>query len=138
MRVLRLTASTEKEILGARRASSRDAARIATRIVQDVQRRGDAALFSWTKRFDRVGLNSRTVWVSRTEFADARKNVSRKFLAAIDHAARNIRAVARRQKPQEWSFDVEPGVRAGQIVRPIESIGCYLRAGDFPLYPHCS
>jgi histidinol dehydrogenase len=133
MRILQLTAATEKKLLSARRASSRDAARISARIVEDVQRRGDTALFSWTKRLDRVALNSRTVWVSRAEFADARKNVSREFLAAVDHAARNIRTVARRQKPEEWSFDVEPGVRAGQAVRPIESVGCYLPGGRFSL-----
>lgn len=133
MRVLRLTAATEKRLLGARRASSGDAARVAARIVRDVRRRGDAALFSWTKRLDRVALNLRTVWVSRAEFADARKNVSREFLRAIDHAARNIRAVARRQKPAEWSFDVEPGVRAGQIVRSIKTVGCYLPGGRFSL-----
>jgi histidinol dehydrogenase len=133
MRVLRLTGATERKLLAARRVSSRDAERVAERIVRDVQRRGDAALFSWTNRFDRVALNSRTVWASRAEFADARKNVSREFVDAIDHAARNIRAVARRQKPEEWSFDVEPGVRAGQIVRPIESVGCYLPGGRFSL-----
>jgi histidinol dehydrogenase len=133
MRLLRLTAATEKKLLAVRRAISRDAARIAGRIVQSVQRRGDAALFAWTKRLDRVALNSRTVWASRAEFADARRNISREFLDAIDHAARNIRAVARRQKPQEWSFDVEPGVHAGQIVRPIESVGCYLPGGRFSL-----
>jgi histidinol dehydrogenase len=133
MRVLRLTGATERKLLASRRSSRRDAARIAARIVQDVQRGGDAALFSWTKRLDGIALNSRTVWVSRAEFADARKNVSREFLGTIDHAARNIRAVARRQKPEEWSFDVEPGVRAGQIVRPIESVGCYLPGGRFSL-----
>ena len=30
-------------------------------------------------------------------------------------------------------FDVEPGVRAGQIVRPIETVGCYLPGGRFSL-----
>jgi histidinol dehydrogenase len=133
MRVLRLTAATEKKLLAARRASSRDAARIAARIVQDIQHGGDTALFAWTKRLDHVALNSRTVWASRAEFADARKNISREFLDAIDHAARNIRAVAQRQKPQGWSFDVEPGINAGQIVRPIESVGCYLPGGRFSL-----
>ena len=133
MRVLRLTSAVEKKLLGARRASGRDAVRVAAGIVRDVQRRGDAAVFSWTERLDRVALNARNVWASRAEFADARKNISREFLAAIDHAARNIRAVARRQKPSEWSMDVEPGVRAGQIVRPIETVGCYLPGGRFSL-----
>ena len=107
--------------------------RIASRIVSDVRRRGDAALFAWTKRLDHLALNSKSVWVSRAELSSARKRVSREFLAAMDHAARNIRAVARRQKPQEWTIQVEPGVRAGQHVRAIDTVGCYLPGGRFSL-----
>lgn len=133
MRILRLTSTVEEKLLASRRTSGRDAERDARRIVEDVRKRGDAALFAWTKRFDRIALTTRNVWVAAAEFAVARKQVSREFLAAIDHAARNIRAVARRQKPQEWTFEVEPGVRAGQRVRPLDSIGCYLPGGRFSL-----
>jgi histidinol dehydrogenase len=133
MPIVPLTGAAARKVLASRRASSRDAERVAARIVADVRRRGDAALFAWTKRLDRVVLGPRNVWVSRAEMAAARKSVSREFLAAIDHAARNVRAVARRQKPQEWSFEVEPGVRAGQRVRPIDSVGCYLPGGRFSL-----
>ena len=133
MRVLSLTPAVEKKLLASRRASNREAERVAARIIADVRRRGDAALFSWTKRLDGVALNARSVWVSKAEFAEGRRSVPRNFLAAIDHAARNIRAVARRQKPQEWTIEVELGVRAGQRVRPIESVGCYLPGGRFSL-----
>lgn len=133
MRILPLTEAMKKRLLASRRASGPEAARIAARIVEDVRRRDDAALFAWTKRLDRIALGPRSVWISRAEFSTARKKASREFLAAIDHAARNIRAVARRQKPQEWTIEVEPGVRAGQRVRSIESIGCYLPGGRFSL-----
>jgi histidinol dehydrogenase len=133
MRIVTLTGAAARKLLASRRASSRDAERVVARIVADVRRRGDAALFAWTKQLDRVALSPRNVWVSRAEMAAARKSVSREFLAAIDHAARNVRAVARRQKPQEWSFQVEPGVRAGQRVRAIDSVGCYLPGGRFSL-----
>jgi len=133
MPILRLTKAAEERVLASRRASSRDAERVAARIVADVRRRGDAALFAWTKRFDRVTLNARNVWVSEAELRAARKRVSREFLSALDHAARNIRAVAERQKPQDWTIEVEPGVRAGQRVRAIESVGCYLPGGRFSL-----
>jgi histidinol dehydrogenase len=133
MRVLPLTSANEEKVFASRRASSRDAERIASRIVADVRRRGDAALFSWTKRFDRVSLTPRTVWVPPAELSAARQSISKDFLAAIDHAARNIRAVARRQKPREWMIEVEPGVRAGQRVRAIDSVGCYLPGGRFSL-----
>ena len=133
MRVLRLTKAAEDRVLASRRASSRDAERVAARIVADVRRRGDAALFAWTKRFDRVTLTARNVWVSDAEIRAAQKRVPKEFLAAVDHAARNIRAVAERQKPQEWTIEVEPGVRAGQRVRAIDSVGCYLPGGRFSL-----
>src|SRR5580693_2797334 len=126
MRIVQLTDAVEKKLMASRRATGHDAETIASRIIADVRRRGDAALFSWTKKFDRQTLNSKSVWISRAELADASKKVSPEFLAAVDHSARNIRAVARRQKPQEWAVRVEAGVRAGQLVRPIERIGCYL------------
>jgi len=133
MRVLPLTSAVEEKVFASRRASSRDAERVAAGIVEDVRRRGDAALFAWTKRLDRVALTPRSVWVSRKDLAAARKQISKEFLAAIDHAARNIRSVARRQRPQEWTIEVEPGVCAGQRVRAIDSIGCYLPGGRFSL-----
>ena len=133
MRVLPLTDATARRVLDSRRAVSRDAERVALRIIADVRRRGDQALFAWTKRFDRIALGPRSVWVSGPELAAARKSVSRDLLAAIVHAARNIRAVARRQKPQEWSVEVERGVRAGQSVRAIDSAGCYVPGGRFSL-----
>ena len=106
---------------------------MAARIIADVRKRGDTELFAWTRKFDGVALDRKTVWVSRAEMKAALKQVPREFLAAIDHAAKNIRAVARQQKPKEWMIEVEPGVRAGQIVRPIESVGCYLPGGRFSL-----
>ena len=93
----------------------------------------NAALYYWTKRFDRIALERRDVWVTRDELRSATQRVSAEFLKAVDNAERNIRAVARRQKPQEWSLEVEPGVRVWQRVRPIETVGCYLPGGRFSL-----
>lgn len=133
IRILPLTESTGKKFLDSRRASSRQAARVARRIVENVRRRGDAALFAWTERLDHLQLTSRTVWVPCAELEKAHASVSPELLSAIRHAARNIRAVAQKQVPQEWIIEVEPGVRAGQRVRPIDSIGCYLPGGRFSL-----
>ena len=133
MRVLPLTKLTESKLLAARRDSSRAAEPVAARIIADVRKRGDAELFAWTRKFDGISLDGKTVWVSRAEMKAAAKKVPSEFLAAVDHAAKNIRAVAKRQKPQEWAFEVEKGVRAGQIVRPINSVGCYLPGGRFSL-----
>jgi histidinol dehydrogenase len=133
MRVLRLTRAIEEKMLAQRRGSDVVAERAAARIIQDVQLRGDAALSYWTMRFDGLPLRRSSIWVSRDEMRSASRRVSAAFLDAVDHAARNIRAMARRQRPQEWTLEVEPGVRASQRVRPIETVGCYLPGGRFSL-----
>jgi histidinol dehydrogenase len=48
-------------------------------------------------------------------------------------AQANIRAFAEAQKPKEWSIAPAAGVTTGQIVRPLESVGCYVPGGRYPL-----
>jgi histidinol dehydrogenase len=133
MRILQLTPALEKQLLHARQQRDVAAERVAARIVSDVRRRGDAALFAWAKKLDAVDLRSHGVWISRREMNAARANVGADFLAAVQHAERNVRRVAEKQMPQPWNLQVEPGVNISQIVRPIESIGCYIPGGRFAL-----
>jgi histidinol dehydrogenase len=133
MRILRLTAVVEQELLRARQWRDVEAERVAARIVRDVQRRGDAALLAWAKKLDGVELRRGGVWISRSEIRAAVQAVSAEFLRAVRHAARNVRRVAERQMPRDWTIEVEPGVRVGQAVRPIETIGCYIPGGRHAL-----
>ena len=126
MRILNLTPVVERQLLRARQTRDTQAERVAARIVRDVRHRGDAALQAWTKKLDGVDLRRQPVWISRREIQNATKSVSPTFLRAVKHAARNVRRVAERQLPQPWMLEVEPGVRIGQSVQPIESIGCYI------------
>src|SRR5215472_9309808 len=91
LKVARLTKGAEEMVFASRRESSREAERAAARIVADVRERGDAALFAWTARFDQR-IDARSLWVSAAELKKAQAAVDKDFLAAIDHAARNIRA----------------------------------------------
>ena len=129
MRILELTAATEKKLLSARLAHDARAERVALRIASDVRRRGDSALFGWAKTLDGSEVTSRTLWISQTQIHDAYRRVSPDFLVALRKAGRNIRRVAEQQLPKPWSLRVEPGVRIRQMVRPIESIGCYVPGG---------
>jgi histidinol dehydrogenase len=133
MRIVQLTSAVEKKLLRARRHRDLQAERVAARIVGDVRRRGDAALFSWTKKLDRVDLRGNVVWILRSAMRAAANSVSTEFLRAVKHAARNVQRVAEQQMPRPWTIEVEPGVRVGQIVRPIETIGCYIPGGRHAL-----
>jgi histidinol dehydrogenase len=129
MRIVKLTPAVERQLLQARQHRDLEAERIAARIVGDVRRRGDLALSAWSKKLDGVNLRGDDVWISRNEMQGAVRGVTREFLRAVEHAARNVRRVAEKQLPRPWKMEVEPGVSIGQIVRPIETIGCYIPGG---------
>jgi histidinol dehydrogenase len=133
MRIVRLTPAVERKLLRARQEHDAEAEGIASKIVGDVRRRGDAALSAWVKKLDGIDLRRESLWISGGEIRAARKQVSRDFLRALEHAARNVRRVAEKQLPKPWTIEVEPGVRIGQLVRPIEAIGCYIPGGRFAL-----
>jgi histidinol dehydrogenase len=133
MRILKLTPAVERNLLRARHERDRRAERIAAKIIADVRKGGDAALFSYAKKFDGVDLSRSGVWISRREINAARKQVSAEFLSALRRAERNIRRVAEKQLPLPWSLKVERGVTVSQLVRPIDSIGCYIPGGRFAL-----
>jgi histidinol dehydrogenase len=133
MRILRLTSAVEKTLFEARQERDAEAGRIASKIVGDVRRRGDAALFTWAKKLDGIDLRREGLWVRESELHAARKNIRAEFLCAVEHAARNVRRVAEKQLPKSWTLEVEPGVKIGQMVRPIESIGCYVPGGRHAL-----
>lgn len=133
MRILTLTKEVERRLLAARETRDVEAERIAARIVADVRRRGDRALFAWAKKFDGARLTPRTLWIGKAEMRAARRAASREFLKAVEHAARNIRCVARKQLPRPWMLEVEPGVRIAVKVSPLDRVGCYIPGGRFSL-----
>lgn len=133
MRILRLTPKAEAALLQARQMHDREAYRVASRIIADVQRRGDRALAEWSKKLDGIDLAKSGLWISKKEMAAARRRVDRKFLRAVEHAAKNVRRVAERQLPRNWQLRAEPGIEICQLVRPLDSIGCYIPGGRFAL-----
>jgi histidinol dehydrogenase len=134
MRILKLTDGVAARFLTRRRMHDAAAETIAAQILADVRRHGDTALFRWTKRLDGAALNPRTLWIGRAEFRAAEREVSRELRKAIHSAARNIRRVAQMQRPRSWTIAVQPGVRVGQRVTPLENIGCYVPGGRFSLF----
>lgn len=133
MRVFALTPAIERKLLCVRRKADAQAERTSARILADVRQRGDAALFAWTHKLDGVTLDKNCVWVTRKEKEKTLREAPRALREAIDHAAHNIRRVARRQRPENWSMEVEPGVEVRQRVLPLEAVGCYVPGGRYSL-----
>lgn len=133
MRILALTSRLEEKLLAARQRRDARAEAVASRIVGDVRRRGDAALFAWSWRLDDIRLTPKRLWVRASDRRAGVRAIPKELHSALDHAARNIRRVAEEQLPRPWSIAVEPGVRVGQRVKAIDTIGCYIPGGRFSL-----
>jgi histidinol dehydrogenase len=133
MRILKLTAKSEAGLLRLRQAHDKLAYRAAARIVSDVQKRGDRAVEDWSRKLDGTDISGSGLWISKKEMAAAKGRVDKQFLRAIEHAAKNVRRVAERQLPRDWNLRIESGVSIRQLVRPLESVGCYIPGGRFAL-----
>ena len=101
------------------------------KIVDEVRRNGDAALLKYARQFD--GLNRpQSVRVCDSEIKDAWKRAPAQLQTALRKAAKNIREFCEWQKPKAWTKP-RSGISLGQLIRPLDSVGCYVPGGRFPL-----
>lgn len=103
----------------------------AAKIIGDVRKSGDTALLRYARKFD--GFAGTNLRVNESRIGAALEQVTPEFRSALKTAAGNIRRFCEWQKPQEWIRDVQPGMRLGQLVRPLASVGCYVPGGRHPL-----
>jgi len=102
------------------------------RIVANVKKNGDPALRRYAEKWD--GLNPKQGFrVPEAELEQAWNAVPEQFKQALKTAAANIRQYCEWQKPQPWRNAVSPGIQVGQVVRPLQSAGCYVPGGRYPL-----
>jgi histidinol dehydrogenase len=102
------------------------------RIVSNVRRNGERALRRYAARWDGLASGEPTR-VPEADLHDAWRRTAPELREAITQAAGNIRRYCEWQKPQEWRREIHPGVCVGQLVRPLESVGCYVPGGRYPL-----
>jgi len=95
-------------------------------ILEDVYENGDRALRRYTEQFDGVRLDD--LKVSEREFKEALASVEPEFLVALKEARGNIEDFHRKQSQGGWEHEKD-GIKLGQLVRPIGSVGCYIPGG---------
>lgn len=138
MRIVKLNAETKKDLLKnlLKRSPSNfgNYAEIVQGIVDDVRDNGDAALFSYTKKFDKADITADNVKVTQEEIDYAYTQVSPELLDVIRKAKKNIWEYHEKQKQYSW-FDSKPnGTLLGQKVTALASVGVYVPGGK-AVYP---
>src|SRR5689334_20014108 len=115
--------------LAAKREVSADVEAAARAIVDDVARRGDAALLEATAKFDRLRLEASGLRVTAAEIEAATKACEPATLDALKLARDRIETYHRRQLPQDERFTDALGVELGWRYTAIESAGLYVPGG---------
>ncbi len=112
--------------------SVKDIETTVTKIFDDIQLNGDAAIKKYTSFFDEVDLTD--FEVSQSEISSAIQLVSPQLKKAIEVAKNNIEKFHIAQKTKIVSVETMEGVLCWQEKRPIQKVGLYIPGGTAPLF----
>jgi sulfopropanediol 3-dehydrogenase len=104
-----------------------------TGILEDIESRGETALREISERFDK--WNPPAFRLSEREIEDCVSQLSRRNIDDIKFAQAQIRNFAQAQRSSMKDVEVEtlPGVVLGHKNMPVDSVGCYVPGGKYPL-----
>ena len=131
IRILSVKDTSPEEIF-ARAENTVDVSAVVREIIADVRAKGDEALFTYSRKFDKNDLKE--LAVSEAEWEEGLAAVSPELKGIIERAAINIRAFHEAQQRTGFVLNDKPGVMTGQRILPIEKVGLYI-PGGLAAYP---
>lgn len=138
MRTVRLTKESTKDILeNLLKRSPNNYGKFESAvadILAQVKEKGDEALFSFTREFDKVDITPETIRVTEEEIQEAYQAVDASLLEVIKKALVNIRSYHEKQRQNSWFTSTENGTMLGQKVTPLNRVGVYVPGGK-AVYP---
>jgi histidinol dehydrogenase len=118
------------ELVAVDTASDREIERAAEAIVEDVRRRGDAAVLEHTNRFDRLQAASvAALQIAPGDLQAALEALPLQTRAALEEAARRVQAFHERQRDAGFMVVEDDGTQVGQRVTPLDRVGVYVPGG---------
>jgi histidinol dehydrogenase len=120
-------------ILAVRQQRDSDVTQTVEHIIDEIKRKGDEAVFAFTKKFDTVELSASTVKIPKKEVLSQAKKIQPALKAAIDLAAERITAYHEKQCRKGFSIKTPEGTLR-QIIRPLNRVGLYVPGGH-TVYP---
>ena len=127
MEILKYDKETVDDLIKRSQADVNEVLNIVSDILKDVNENKDEAVKRYTAKFDKAELDD--LQVCEDEIKEAYDNLDKTLIEALERASLNIEKFHKAQIPKEWSMEVDDGITAGQIIRPINSVGCYIPGG---------
>ncbi|MFA0834498.1 MAG: histidinol dehydrogenase [Methanobacterium formicicum] len=132
MKTVKINDENIGQLLGRSQIDSDSVMNIVNNIISDVKKNGDESVHQYTEKFDGVDLDD--FLIKEEELKESLSKIEDELVRSLKQSASNIRKFHQAQLPQEWSMEVDEGITAGQIVRPLERVGCYIPGGR-AVYP---
>ncbi|WP_372740375.1 histidinol dehydrogenase [Neptunomonas sp.] len=99
-------------------------------ILSEVKQQGDAAVVSYTNRFDLTTVSSMSeLELSSDRLAAALTTLPQAQRTALEKAAQRIRQYHEKQKSDSWQYTEADGTMLGQKVTPLDRVGLYVPGG---------
>jgi histidinol dehydrogenase len=99
-------------------------------IISQVIKSGDAALTKLTERFDKARLTAKDLLVTPREIEEAYKAVGKEQVAALKFMKNKVSALEKLALKQVGFKTSRIGITVQSVLRPIESVGCYVPGGQ--------
>lgn len=101
-------------------------------IARDVKQNGNEAVKKYSKQFDNEDLE--TFLVTNGQILDAYKKVDRNTIKAIQKSINNVKKFSEKQLKSIKNLKTKiDGNELGHKIIPLESVGCYIPGGNYPL-----
>lgn len=99
-------------------------------ILDNVKRRGDAAVLDYTRQFDKLDAKSLAdLEIPQAKLEAAFINLAPEAKAALQAAAERVRVYHERQVQQSWSYTEADGTLLGQQITALDRVGLYVPGG---------
>jgi histidinol dehydrogenase len=111
--------------------ASEDASIVGTvsDIIDNIRQQGDAALVSYTEKFDQWPVSADDLLVDAKQLESAWDGLPDEQKTALRTAADRVRAYAEHQKLHSWGFEDEFGNTLGQKITALDRVGVYVPGG---------
>lgn len=105
----------------------------ARQIIDEIRKRGDAAIAEFAEKFDRAKLTPAEFQLPLDEARKIAAELSNADKLAIRRALKQVQQFAKLTRPRNWMMGVRSGVKVGEKFTPMERVGVYIPGGTAPL-----
>ena len=119
-----------KKLLAFDSDGNEEIVKTAHEIVSSVRKDGDKALLEFTKKFDRISINSvQGLEINQNELSEALDKIPHNTRESLELAAKRIYDYHLKQKSESWAYKDDQGSSYGQKISPLDRVGLYVPGG---------